>query len=938
VELGGLLERDGVAACADRLLGEVAAGRSGALYVAGEAGLGKTSLIDRACGQARSLGLTVGLGRGHPLETSLPFGLLTQALDGIGGPGLLGDDERWLSGDGGDRAARFYTVLRWLQERAGSGIFLVFDDLHWADADSLALLSFIGRRADDLGLGLLACMRPWPPAAREATAALAHEGRGTVQTLEPLSTSASGALLEARVGGPVPEAVVRRAFALCSGNPLLLGQVAMAIGQGEDLPAAEAAGSLSGQTMLLARFAGLPTSGMRCAQAASVLGTSFMPDVAAQLAMLDGSEADTALESLSRTGLIHQDPGAEAYFVHPLIRQALYDELAVPVRTRLHARAFTLLADRGLEAQAAEHAVLAGLAGDLRAVLVLERAAQAARQAGALAAAVTRFDEAVSMAGDLAGPDLLLAQAEALLAGGQPQRAAGAYRALLARGDLAPADRVASLWMLGRALVSTGQHGQAAVTFAAAADLAAASDPATAAEVLLDSAQWQMRASGPGSALPAAATARDLAAPVGGLLSVRAAAVWAQLAMLTGDPDGMAAAEPAAPWRLPPPGPDPRTGMLTAAGGWAPVNLFAYCARLAERFAEADRAFTMARAADDHHGAPVAITTLAVGHSYTLCQMGRLDEARQAIDVAQNLVELVPQLESFAAVGNAYISLYTGKLDDSALWLSRAEATAARRGEWLALLFVWDVLGHRRLREGAVDEACDLYTKLEETVRSMGIGEPCLPLWPRHAIAAHVADGRMDDARRLVGWLDQAAVRLTCTFPRIAAASGRAQLAETDGDTAAAGEHYRSALGLHKQVDLPIEQAETLLAYGSFLRRSGQRTQARSALREAERAAVATGASWLAGLAADEFKIAGGRRRARGSTGLSAQQQRVARLAAAGAANAEIARRLYISVSTVETHLEHIYAKLGIHSRYELIAMAGDPRLDAGSAGGAASE
>lgn len=547
MELGGLLERDDVVASADALLDEVAAGHSGALYVVGEAGLGKTSLIDRACDQARARGLTAGLGRGHPLETSLPFGLLTQALDGIGGPGLLGDDERELSGDGGDRAARFYTVLRWLQERAGSGIFLAFDDLHWADTDSLALISFISRRPDVLGLGLLACMRPWPPAAREATAALAHEGHGTVQVLEPLSTSASGVLLEARVGAPVPAPVVRRAFALCAGNPLLLGQVAMAIGRGEDLPAAEAAGSLSGQSMLLARFAGLPTSGMRCAQAASVLGTSFMPDVAAQLAMLDATEADTALESLSHSGLIRQDPGAEAYFVHPLIRQALYDELAVPIRTRLHARAFTVLSDRGMGALAAEHAVLAGLAGDQRAVLVLKRAGQAARRAGALAAAVTRFDEAVAMAGDGAEPDLLLAQAEALLAAGQAQRAADAYRALLDRGDLAPADRVTSLWMLGRALVSVGEHEQAAVTFAAAADLAAPSDPATAAEVLLDASMWRMRASGPGPALPAAARARDLAGRVGGLLPIRAAAVWGQLAMLSGDPEGMAAAEPACP-------------------------------------------------------------------------------------------------------------------------------------------------------------------------------------------------------------------------------------------------------------------------------------------------------------------------------------------------------------------------------------------------------
>jgi len=377
--------------------------------------------------------------------------------------------------------------------------------------------------------------------------------------------------------------------------------------------------------------------------------------------------------------------------------------------------------------------------------------------------------------------------------------------------------------------------------------------------------------------------------------------------------------------------------MLAASGGWAPVNLFGYCARLAERFGEADRAFRIARAADDHHGAPVAITTLAVGHAYTLCQMGRLGEAQEAIGVAQDLVELVPQLESFAAVGNAYISLYTGRLDESAQWCARAEATAVRRGERLALLFLWDVLGHRRLREGALAEACELYSRLEESVRSMGIGEPCLPPWPRHAIAAYVGGGRIDDARRMIGWLEQTADRLPCRFPRIAAATGRAQLAETQGDNPGALEQYRTALVLHEQVDLPVEQAETLLAYGSFLRRSGQRTQARSALSKAESTAAAAGASWLAGLAAAEFKIAGGRRRARDPDVLSAQQRRVARLAAAGAANAEIARQLYISVSTVETHLEHIYARLGIHSRYELIAMARDPRLLSGPAGDPAS-
>src|ERR1035438_1312814 len=193
--VGGLLERDDVIASLDRLLDGVATGRSGALFVLGEAGLGKTSLIDRACRLAAGAGVRGGLGRGHPMETSLPFGMLAQGLDGVGGRGLLGEDLLELA-LAGDRAARFYGVLRWLQDRTGSRILLAFDDMQWADADSLALISFICRRSDSLALGLIACMRPWPTEAREAVAGVVHEGRGTLQLLAPLSEPAAASLLD----------------------------------------------------------------------------------------------------------------------------------------------------------------------------------------------------------------------------------------------------------------------------------------------------------------------------------------------------------------------------------------------------------------------------------------------------------------------------------------------------------------------------------------------------------------------------------------------------------------------------------------------------------------------------------------------------------------------------------------------------------------------
>ena len=117
---GGLLERGDVTVPVGELVSRVAAGGTGALFVVGEAGLGKTSLIDRACGLAAAAGVVVGLGRGHPMETGLPFGLLAEVLGGVGGRGLLGEDEPGPA-SAGDQATRFYRVLRWLQRPGGRG-------------------------------------------------------------------------------------------------------------------------------------------------------------------------------------------------------------------------------------------------------------------------------------------------------------------------------------------------------------------------------------------------------------------------------------------------------------------------------------------------------------------------------------------------------------------------------------------------------------------------------------------------------------------------------------------------------------------------------------------------------------------------------------------------------------------------------------------------
>jgi predicted ATPase len=132
--------------------------------------------------------------------------------------------------------------------------------------------------------------------------------------------------------------------------------------------------------LLLARFAGLPAIGMQCARAGAIFGAHFRPDLAVRLADLSEREGDEALDALERSGLVRPGQAGRTEFTHPLFRQALYDDLGGSVRVRLHARAFALLAGRGLDEEAAEHAVKADLAGDPAAIELLERVGRAARQ------------------------------------------------------------------------------------------------------------------------------------------------------------------------------------------------------------------------------------------------------------------------------------------------------------------------------------------------------------------------------------------------------------------------------------------------------------------------------------------------------------------------------------------------------------------------------
>ncbi|HZD66108.1 MAG TPA: AAA family ATPase, partial [Acidimicrobiales bacterium] len=377
----GLVERDGVIGAVGRLLASAAAGGGGALLVVGEAGLGKTAVCRRAMGMAAGT-FRLGVGRGDPVEAGVAFGVVSQALHRLGVPDpLQAGAARGAAMD--VRAARLAGVRAALGG-AGRPTLVVLEDLHWADPDSLAAVSYLCRRLPGSSLAVVATLRPWPGEAAAVAARLAEEPRVTLVRLTPLSEEATGGLLRARLGSGTGAEAVGRTWRLTGGNPLLLEQMVLARAQGAPLSDLEGPMAPVVDATLLARFAGLSRDGHRCARAAAVLGTTFADADAVSVAGLDQAGAESAVDELLATGLVvpGEAEGTLA-FVHPLFASGVYRALAPARRARLHRRAFALLAGRGDVQAAADHALLGGPDLGRGEARVLEEAGRLAWQAGA---------------------------------------------------------------------------------------------------------------------------------------------------------------------------------------------------------------------------------------------------------------------------------------------------------------------------------------------------------------------------------------------------------------------------------------------------------------------------------------------------------------------------------------------------------------------------
>ncbi|WP_329236383.1 ATP-binding protein [Actinoallomurus sp. NBC_01490] len=180
-----LYERSTGLRAIDRLLQELGKGGSGALFFTGDAGLGKTTLLSLAAHHAGPR-VRVGRARGQAMEVELPLGLAAQALEPLGGPRLCRAGSAAEPAE--SRVAVWVRVREWLEATASATpVLLLLDDLQWSDPDSLELVAFLSRRIRAAPVGIIAGLRPWPPAARELVDRLVADGAADAVELAPLS-------------------------------------------------------------------------------------------------------------------------------------------------------------------------------------------------------------------------------------------------------------------------------------------------------------------------------------------------------------------------------------------------------------------------------------------------------------------------------------------------------------------------------------------------------------------------------------------------------------------------------------------------------------------------------------------------------------------------------------------------------------------------------
>jgi DNA-binding CsgD family transcriptional regulator len=891
------------------------------LVVEGEAGIGKSALLAAAAVLAREAGALVLTARGGVLERDFGHGVARQLFEAPLRAASAPERQRWLAGAAGlaapalgldtdgdaerldDPAFAAQHGLYWLAANIARErpLVLVVDDLHWVDVTSLRWLVYLARRLEGLAIVLFVGWRVGEP---DAPQGLLDALDGERLMPRALSVATSARLIADELGRDCDSSTAQACHAATHGNPLLLSQLAQALDSNIELPLDSqriaAIGARAVAPHVRARLSALPPPTGAVAAAAAVLDGDVAPRQLAALTGLTLSEVREACDRLVRARLL---TGHETFeFAHPLVRAAVYDALDPAGRAAAHRTAADVLDSEGLIDRAAVHLVVAERAGDAVLVARLTDAAERAATRGAVEEAVVLLRRALQEPPPPAERYailLALSHAEWLArdeAGIEHARIALA----LAEG---PRQYEAAAIRVARLLSAAGRQREAVDVLASASDTVRDTAPEGALRLEVERLSWLfMLPTAPPDTLQ---TALALVAQIepDSLSARMLAGTMALGAAVSGAVPAAAAADMAL-------GALADRRMLedlnvTAPFHWA-VKALGFCERLDDygHWVELRREFA------SRSGSRIEPAILASHRAHIAWLRGDVNgamhEARESLDDTETrgYAFYVP----FAAAQLVATLVEQDKLDE-------AGDVLARRGLAEGVTFGWGLLVPARislsLATGNVDRAVQQLAAAppESTSRP-------LQMAPSEVLVA-IATGAPDEAReRARAMLDAA---------QLFGAPAAIGVAQRLLGLATGGEHgielLRRAVESLQSTAYRLELARAWVDYGAALRRRKQRAAARQPLRNGLDLAQRCGAIVLAQRASDELRASGARPRRLMLTGVEAltpSELRVARLAAQGRSNPQVAQSLYVTRATVETHLHAVYRKLDLSSRDQL--------------------
>ena len=884
----------------DRMIEAARQGRSEALVLRGEAGVGKSALLDALV--TRVNGCQVARAVGIESEMELAYAGLHQLcrpfLDGmerLARPQheALGTAFGLLSGTAPDRFLVGLAVLNLLSDAAAQQpVLCVVDDAQWLDLMSARILAFVARRLEAESVVMVFAVREGED----------HELAGLAELeIRGLDDADARALLDSVLPGPVDPRVRDRIVAETRGNPLALLELPQAWTAAE-LADGLSAGTLAGriEESFVRRLEVLPpdTRLLLLTAAAEPLGDAPLLWQAAERLGLGADPAAGAIES----GLISF--GQHITFRHPLVRSAAYRMATARDRQAVH-QALAEVTDPDLDPdRRAWHLAQASARPDEQVAAELEQSARRARARGGFFAAGTFLERSAELTPDPAR------RAQRALDAAVAKRSAGALDAalhLLGAVTAGPPDalRAAEVERLRGAIAfDQGRAREAARTLLNAAKQLDRHDPARARVAYLEAMSAAIWASGPDAPGILAFAAAEAPPPVA---SAPPADVLLQALALrfTG---GYPAAAPHLSKALD----QAREAEIDAEdiGDWLWLAGNRASGIIAVEVWDFDTAHELALRQDRmarETGALVQLQFALNFRANLLCLTGDLQAVGYLVEEDRDLASATGN----PAVGYARLLLEAYRGDETTATVlidaTVREATARSQGRMAAFATYANAVLHNGL--GRYDAAREAALQVfEQDVLGYGV----LVVGELAEAASRTGDTKLVETA--LAWLTERTKATPTDWGRGIEARARALLASDE--TA-----YRDSIEHLSRTPLRVEIARAHLLYGEWLRREGRRTDAREQLRTAHEQLTEMGLEAFAERARHELLATGEtvrKRRPDTLNDLTAQEAQIAGLARDGMTNPEIAAQLFISPRTVEWHLRKTFSKLGITSRRQL--------------------